>query len=359
MTGKRENRAAGQDRLRNGQFGSGYSDEKLYKLVEAVITTVDPVDPLSVSERRFSKEAPAIAEAKGWPKPPQGHAITQRLRKPWKQIKEEATQERSIQQVLARSDGVKMAPWLDERFVFFALRRIHLHLQKTAQQTLYPHEYVRGRNELLAAARRHGGLETMAEQLPTVGQIMVLYDNNWDEPLRLAGLPKAEPVERALARVTIAEHFYETKERFPSTIKELRVHAEALKIAFPWRSMGSNIAPTVTELIADRAARGLETPASGPVEGARLSPEEIDQLIADAPPRRPWRDWSWIDAVIDAFADFVEEFDGKEKITNKLYNAYRAQRGWPANTAWSKYGRFQEMVDKGRERARERRQAAA
>jgi hypothetical protein len=257
-----------------------------------------------------------------------------------------------------------MAPWLNENFVFFALRRVHLHLQKRPNETLYPHEYVRGRIELIAEARRRGHEETLAAQLPTLGQIIKLYDDDWNQALRLCGLPEAKAAHQALSAVAFAEHFYETKERLPRTIKELREHAVALKLAFPNRRglterLNLQIKDVVEKMVADRANRGLETAADGPTEGARLTSEEIDALIADARPTMPHGDWSNIDRVIDAFAEFVEEFDGSQKITNSLYNAHRAQRGWPSNNGWQRHGRFQEMVELARKRVREQRKKVA
>lgn len=363
--GKRENRAAGQERRKSGKFGSGYSDEKLYELVEAVTKAIDPIEPTAVTQRRFDKEAPTIAKERGWPPPPKANGISQRLRKSWQLIKEEATEDRSIQQVLARSDGEKMAPWLNESFVFFALRRVHLHFQKRPNETLYPHEYVRGRIELIGQARSRGDGETVAAQLPTLGQIIKLYDDDWNEPLRLAGLPEAKPVHQALPAPTLAEHFFETKERLPRTIAELREHAKALKLAFPNRHGSSErlnlqIKDVVAEMVAARADRGLETAADGPTENARLTPDEIDALITDALPARSWRDWSNLDDVIDAVAEFVEEFDGSQKITSKLYTGHRVERGWPSDGTWQKHGlRFQEVIELARKRIRERRKKAA
>lgn len=108
-------RAASVERRKSGQFATGYTDAMLYRLVEAVTTSLDPIDPVSVSQPRFDLEAPAIAAALDWPTPPSARAIAMRLKKGWELIKEEATQDRNIQQVLARADGVSEAPWLDER----------------------------------------------------------------------------------------------------------------------------------------------------------------------------------------------------------------------------------------------------
>ena len=362
--GKRENRAEAQERRKGGEFASGYSDEKRYELVAAVTKEIDPIEPTSVTQRRFDKEAPRIAKERDWPTPPTAHAITMRLRKSWQLIKEEATGDRTIQQVLARSDGVKMAPWLDESFVFFAIKRVHMHFQKNQNDTLYPHEYVRGRIEMIAAARRRGDEEAVAAQLPTLGQIIALYDDDWNEALRLSGLPEAVRTHQALPPVTLAEHFYETKERLPRTVKELREHATALKLAFPHRRGPERLRPEIKsileELVADRASRGLETAADGPTDGARLTPEQIDALLAGALSTKPRREWSKLDDVIGAFAEFVEEFDGIQKITSALYTGHRAERSWPSNTAWQAHGlHFQEMVELGRERVRERRKKAA
>lgn len=138
------------DRRKSGQFGSGYSDEKLYELVRAVVIRVDPIDPVSVSQPLFDLESPAVAADNDWPKPPTARAIAMRLKKSWQKIKEEATEDRNIQQVLARADGGDMAPWFDERYIHFALHRVALHLEKT---TLLPHEYERGRHEEQSSQR--------------------------------------------------------------------------------------------------------------------------------------------------------------------------------------------------------------
>jgi hypothetical protein len=345
------------ERRKSGQFDSAYTKEMLYELVGAVAMSVDPVEPVSVSQPRFDRDAPSIASERGWPTPPSARAITMRLEKSWLLIKKEATQNRSIQQVLARAEGVAMAPWLDERFIYFALRRAHLHLGKNADETLYPHDYERARNELLAEARRLSRETYVEELLPTRGQLLELLDDNWNDGLRIAGLPEAERVRRGHPQLKLAEHFYETRKRLPKTMKELRQHATALNISFPHRGVGG-IEELIEELSADRATRGLSTPEGGPVESAGLAPKEIAALIEGAPSIRRARPWTE-DEVVEAFADFVEEFEGRDRLILATFTAHRVERGWPSNDSWQKYGKFREVVEKGRKRAKERRGRAA
>lgn len=345
------------ERRKSGQFDSGYTDQMRYKLVEAVTTSLDPIDPASVSQPRFDREAPAIAAAEGWPEPPSARAICMRLGKAWQLIKEEATENRNIQQILARADGVSMAPWFDEPFVYYAVRRVHLHLGKSENETLYPHEYERGRDELIAKAKRLGRETATAELLPTRGQLLYLFAGDWDEILRLAQLPARETVKRGHPLMKLAEHYYESIGRLPPTVRAIKEHATEINVRCPQRKSGK-IEDLIDELIADRAKRQLPTPVEGPVEGARLSPKEIEALVATAPLPQVKRSWTE-DTVIEAFADFAEAFEGSQKLNNALYNAQRVQHGWPSSDTWQKHGRFQELVEKGRKQARARRGKAA
>jgi hypothetical protein len=356
--GTRENRAAGQERRRNGQFGSGYSDEKLYELVREVTLAVDPDDPESISQPRFDQAAPAVASSKRWPPPPKAHAIQMRLKKPWPRIKEEAHQARSIQQILAKADGVALAPWLDERFLYFAFRRAHMHLGKKETDTLYPHEYAQARSELIAKAKRLDRYTAVEETMPTRGQLIWMLEGRWNDGLAIAGLPAAPTHRLGHPLIKVAEHYYETQDELPPTVTGLIDYAADLGISVP--NMKPEAFPVMLdELIADRATRGLQTLETGPTENARLSAEAIEALILDAPkPRNKPGDWTE-SKVIEAFADFVEEFEGKGKLNSALYTSSRVARGWPSNNAWQKHGRFQDLVEKGRKRARERAKKAA
>lgn len=347
--------AAIAERRKSGQFATGYTDAMRYELVEAVTVSVDPNDPVSVSQPRFDREAPAIAAALGWPEPPR--AITMRLKKGWELIKEEATKDRSVQQILARADGVSQSRWLDERDVCFAVRRVHLHLGRSESETLYPHEYERGRNELIAQAKRLKHTTFVEELLPTRGQLLWLFAGDWDQILQLCLLPVRQRASHGHSLLKLAEHYYEMKNRLPATLKAIKVHASQIRVACPWRE-ADTIEEVLDELIADRAKRELPTPDDGPVEGARLSEKQIEELIADAPPPRVKRFWTEAD-VIESFADFAEEFEGQHKLNQSLYNQHRKEHGWPSNVAWQKHGKLQEMIEKGRKRARARRKEAA
>ena len=81
-------------------------------------------------------------------------------------------------------------------------------------------------------------------------------------------------------------------------------------------------------------------------------------MIADAPLPRVKRFWTEAD-VIEAFADFAEEFEGQQKLNQALYNSHRKEHGWPSNVAWQKHGRLQDLIEKGRKRAAARRKEAA
>lgn len=355
--GKRENRAAGQ-RRKKGKFGSDYSDEKLYELVREVTLVVDPDDPEAVSQPRFDAVAPGVAESKGWPKPPKANAITMRLRKSWPRIKEEAHQARSIQQILVAADRVAMAPWLDERHLYFAFRRAHQHLGKKETETLYPYEYDEARSALAAKAKRLNHFAPVEETMPTRSQLIVMLEGRWNDGLAIAQLPPAPTHQLGHPLIKVAEHYYETQEKLPSAFGALVKYAAALSISVP-NLLKKDFPALIDELIITRAKRGLETLETGPTEGARLKPEEIEALIKDAPkPQRANKNWKE-DEVIEAFADFVDEFEGEEKLNHALYTRTRTARGWPSNNAWQKYGRFQELVEKGRKRSRERAKKAA
>jgi hypothetical protein len=355
--GKRENRAAGQER-RKGKFSSGYSDEKLYELVREVTLAVDPEDPESVSQPRFDLVAPAVANSKRWPKPPKAHAITMRLKKSWPRIKEEAHQARSIQQILAKADGVSLAPWLDERHLYFALRRAHMHLGKKETETLYPYEYDQAYSDLAAKAKKLERYAPVGLTMPTRGQLIGLVEGRWNDGLAIAGIPPAPSHRTGHPLIKVAEHYYETQNELPPTFGRLVTYAADLQISIP-NLRSKDFPALIDELIIDRAQRGLQTLETGPTESARLKSGEIEALIKDAPkPQRANKNWKEHE-VIEAFADFVDEFDGKEKLNYALYNRTRTERGWPSNNTWQKHGRFQELAEKGRKRAKARRKKAA
>lgn len=320
------------DRRKNGQFGTGYTKEMLYALVEAVIKAVDPVDPASVSQPAFDREAPAIAAANEWPKPPTARAISMRLGEGWPEVKEKALSGLDIEMVVAKAEGAELAPWLDERHLFFALRRVVMHLE---QETLVPHEYERGRLEVIQTTKRFNPDSNIDELLPTRGQILLLVEGDWPVALQIAQLSVPEPKRyRGFDIVKIAEHFYETEERLPTAKRELEEHARRWNVRYPdVDATNVPLEEIIDELIADRAKRQLPTPDSGPVDGARLGTEEIAALIAgavDLPrPRGYWTE----ERVVEAFADFVDLFEGKAKLTSALFKAHRKEHRWPNDRA--------------------------
>ena len=119
-------------RKHEGTFASAYTDEQFYELIRDVALALRVNEASDLAQRRFDAQAPATAAANDLPPPPKANAVYMRLGKPhgksWLDLVEEALSDKGIKQMLRRQDGEEAAPWLDERYVHYALNRARKHL---------------------------------------------------------------------------------------------------------------------------------------------------------------------------------------------------------------------------------------
>src|SRR4051794_24927775 len=115
----------------SGRFDSRFSDDQLLDLVAKVARHTDRQDPTRVSQRRFDKHRAAAGE----PECPKATGITTRLnadrrkRLSWEEILEAACGlDRSRSQSMAKR--VAADKDLDQRHVYFALRRVDAELRR-------------------------------------------------------------------------------------------------------------------------------------------------------------------------------------------------------------------------------------
>jgi len=152
----------------------------------------------------------------------------------------------------------------------------------------------------------------------------------------------------------VLAHYYETKPGLPARYEELREHAASMEIPLPaersvkWTELRGRF-------IEMRKASGLDTPRSGPLPGQELSPEQVAVLLEGAPRMRRKGHWLVLDNVLDALAEYVEEYEGKEALRQHHYNAVCAGRGCIGTGD----GPFRSMLELGRRRALKRRRKAA
>jgi hypothetical protein len=269
----------------SGRFDTTLGDDALMEVIAAVGRYPRPDTPQKVSTRRVD----AARAGAGYPDCPTARAITRRLNRDakrklsWQQIIEVALGEnRNLAQTLVAAEREEPAEHLDDRHAFFALRYVARH---AARETLSRDEYAQERRKLLAAARRRGdaatrrrGDDTLAELLPTLGQIERLFDGNWDDALdaaeltprekfKAAGRPPGLPPEQAMAAFVKENDWWPTK-------PVLSDFCGQLKIRFGRTAMGQTTIADVREKAkALLAAEGIARPSEDkPPRDAKTRP---------------------------------------------------------------------------------------
>lgn len=342
------------------RFSSHFTRERLRWLLRTVAKAVRPQAPDKLTQHEFDERAPGLMVELDEPPPPSARAIYMRLnkgrsgkRKSWRDLVREACDE-TVSDVRAESIARRERenPFIDERHVWYALRRVAQEIGRTPT----PDRYDETRRTLIEADRRRNGDDAVLEDLlPTSGQILTLAaDLGWSGACELAGLEPPTPAEMVIAiePVRLAEHFYETKRRLPK-FAELYAHGEQLGVPIP----RFKISKVRADLTAARAARGLATPADGPEPGTELSAAELEQLLAGVTKRRPGTSWT-TDRVLDALADYMREYEAKVPLRQKQYGAVRAEHGWPSNQVITRTAKelglagFQDVLKEAKRRAR-------
>jgi hypothetical protein len=343
-------------RHKHGRFRATGSTEWLYRMIREVAARICADRPLALTQSRFDAHAPRIAAELGEPEPPSARAIYMRInkgkprneRKSWEQIVAEACgADRSAVQTLAAATRSEVYAFLDEYAIVYALRRISIYL---GARSFTAYAYDAARAALIAArARKPGG--TIALVLPTSGQILAAAQQNWNLALQLAGLdpvsqPEREDAQRRALRMI--EFFYESENHLPR-YNELIRYFRARDVSVPEKELRP-FPPLIAATIAARAERGLDTQPDGPLPEQRLLDAERDALIADLPRATP-RDYWTRDRIIDAFADYVEGYEGTAELRQRHYQSVRAEHGWPAINRLAQHGLgFPDAVAEGRRR---------
>lgn len=336
---------------------SGYGEDERYELVRVVALEARADCPTALSMAQFNAAAPAIAAKKGWPKPPTAQAIYASLGKPWPTIVAEAVDpSRNVQQTRAANERSEPAAHADERYLYYSLRRVAREIGEDFSDDQY---------DLAAAAlkkkhERHPGNE-LPLILLTSGQILYLADGDWNKARALAGLPprkKATGSTPASPPEKLIEHYFETNDAKP-TVPKARAHAKSLGIAFP--ALGGNN-PSWAQHLENtrkaRAARGLAFDDSGPRDNERLTPEQIDALVANATPAKHWGKWKNKQNVVDGLCDYVAAYDLSDDLRQGHYVAVFAGRGWPPLKAiTAHYKQFQKAITAARKELRRQQRA--
>jgi hypothetical protein len=199
-------------------------------------------------------------------------------RKPWPQIVADAVDaDRNIQLTVATETREVADRTLDERHVYYGLRRVAAQIGHTPG----PREYDAARSKMLADDERlrRGGL--LALVMPTSGLILrIVGDAGWDVACTIAQLDAVQhlPARSGNAPLPLYVHFYDKQRREPANYEELRKYAARFEITIPAQKSVS-WSTLREEFATERAARGLQTPATGPLEGEELSAAELDAIV--------------------------------------------------------------------------------
>lgn len=336
-----------------GRYDATLDDTRLIEVVGEVLRHANSERPATVSQSRFDQaRRPA-----GHPDCPTARACTMRLRLGWDALKKLALDKnRSVVQTLVAAHRSEPAEHLDERHVFFALRYVARHADLEAPQR---DEYAAARRQLLAAARRRGD-DTLAELLPTVGQIDRICNDDWDDALHEAGLarttkagpdappprPKGMPVSEVLTHFVKANGWWPTNQVLREFSRQLdiimgspsaqpgdkqRADASALLAAEGWPLPTSDKPPR------DAASREIKLPAGG-IPGA---------------PSRSEGDRKWTkEACIDAMVRWLDRFPRGEKgLTKSRYRAFaKGKPDFPSPSRFDDYGGWAAIKDAARDR---------
>jgi hypothetical protein len=339
-----------QPRRHRGRFDASMDDDALLAAVAAVLRHALPDTPQKATQRRFDDaRAPA-----GHPSCPTARAIVMRFTEDanrsftWDEIKQLALDpKRNLTQTLAAARREAPAEHLDERHVFFALRYVARHAELAAPTR---DQYADQRAKLLAAARRRGD-DTLAQLLPTVGQIERLFDGDWDAALAAAELvrakPKPTPPERPKGHppAEVMAHFVKTNGWWPSAGILERFAADA---GIRMGAVKGPIKSYRTEAARLLAAEGISVlPSAKPPDGRvfKLPPGGIP----GAPRRESGKQWHER-ACVEAVARWLRGLPTAAKTTKTAYIAFaRGKTDFPSASAFDDYGGWNAIKKKARE----------
>jgi hypothetical protein len=341
-----------------GRYATAYPDDReLYDVVRAVAIAANKVHPTGVSTRGWDA---ARAKA-GHPDAPSARRICARLCDrdgnpfPWRELLEAVCDpSRDDAQTDAGRTRQAEAPHLDERHVFFALRRAAQHL---TQDTLTPADYTHARDELIAHARRAGSTAVITHTMPTIGQTMRIVGDDWPAALALAELePASRRVPRGMPIQTALGHYHQHNVELPlPSYRTLVAFANKAQFALQACEHGKTWSTYLDEYRRHLADCGIPHDIPGP---NRQTPDFAypEDGIPDAPRRPRPRGW-WHD--LDHCLAVLDEWDTTAERTHKRTDLYyeecqKTRPDWPAKSAFGRHGGIQRCLRIVRDRRRRR-----
>jgi len=310
-----------------GRFDAQHSDDELLEVVAKVARHARPDDPTSVTQRVFNaNRAPA-----GEPGCPQANQITTRLtagrvKRGWRDILVLACDEtRDAKHSLTPNAP---DPDIDERYCYFALRRVHTHLVNADRLDkatgMTTDLYDAGREELLATeGRKRIKHRPLADKLPTSGQVLRVF-SDWDTALNFATLTTraATPPAKAVFAASFpaeqaAVEFIKANGFWPSA-DSLREFARLLDLRMGPVPPAKELRDKTTLLL---VTQGIRVPTKGAPRGrgAKLKIKLPKGGIPGAPTRTD-ADWTE-EKVIERLADWLEGLPARTTTTLKAYRA--------------------------------------
>lgn len=208
----------------SGRFeGHSYNRLQLFEIARevALLATRPGRDPSKTTQSAWSKAKPRSK----WPDGPEPDELCQQLPdrdgKPyrWRKLMADLFSGKSVQRVDIARTQATADPLVDSERVFHALRRVAAFRGLT---TLLPEDYAAGREALIKRDRartKNGG--RLEEILPTLGQILVAVDDDWDLALAWAELEprQGSTLEQAAVPVPVEEmvfRFFEETGQMPA-----------------------------------------------------------------------------------------------------------------------------------------------
>jgi len=332
----------GQLRDQRSRFHSSYNVGQLPGLVRVIALAVDPIDPLSLSQRRFD----AVRASAGHPDAPSARQICIRLDCGWREVLTLGLEQSSPDRALGRRDG-ELPELLSETEIVAALRTV---LADEAGGS--PDDYERARARLLSAdrRRRHGGRLS----LPTAAQI-TRSAGSWN-----AGLARADLEPRPLGGRTLAperlldqiERYLQAEGALPGKRelgRWLKAHGEPVtRPPMSWQQC-------LGALGRRRRVQGLWTPTQATRHGAPGRPRkgagrQISTAAESAAKASSAR--LRVEPVTRAhcqraMTDFLAWLPSSQRPTQRAYREFcRQHSGMPWPSSFGRYGGWGSMRDR-------------
>jgi len=350
------------------RFRSAYRDDELLDVVRAVAVAAMPHSPLAVSTRRWD----AAREHAGHPDAPSARRIVSRLNSAgrhvlsWPRIVEASfgtLAER--RQTLSSAARRPEQHHLTVRHLVAALRRVAQHL---GAHTVYRDQYEPACEAILAGLPSGAARDTVADLLPTLGQIERIarhecagrdIGSDWGAALGLAGLivsADAEDPQRgrkqALDPIEMIDLYGRLANQIP-TFKQAKLFAARHQLAL--READNNTwGAAVAAYKARLAASGERVPA-GPIPRSRPRFDVPDGALDGLPRRYGRGQWAANpDLALDKLNEYLQALPAGQTPSTRHYRHVKQRDGradWPALRVFGDYhGGFAAAVETVRRR---------